>query len=71
MKKQRTAEEQKQRRRFTAVFFRSIGIGFAVLAALWAGLTTLTGWWGHAAGFHWNPWVRGIAELWGTLIVGA
>ncbi len=70
MKKERTPEEKKQRRRYAAVFFRSLGIGFVVLAALWAGLTALTGWWARAAGFHWNPWIRGVVELWGTLIIG-
>jgi signal transduction histidine kinase len=70
VKKPRTEEEKKQRRRFTMIFFRSLGIGFAVLAVLWAGVTSLAGWWASAAGFRWNPWVRGIAELWATLIVG-
>jgi signal transduction histidine kinase len=70
VKKDLTPEEKKHRRRFALIFFRSLAVVFAVLTALWAGITALTGWWASIAGFHWNSWGRGITELWATLIVG-
>jgi signal transduction histidine kinase len=70
MKKQHTPEERKQHRRFALQLLRNLSIAFASLAVLWVCVAALTGWWADAAKFTWNPWVRGIVELWGTLLFG-
>ncbi len=70
MRKKHTPEEIKQHRRFAALFLRNISIAFASLAVLWVCVASLTGWWAATAHFSWNPWVRGIVELWGTLLFG-
>lgn len=64
-----TPEEKQQRRRFARTFFRTIGVVFLLLAALWAGVDALAGWWAVSAGFLWNPWLRGVLELWSALLL--
>ena len=70
MKKPYTPEERQQRRRFAWIFLRTIGVAFVLLAALWTGVSALLGWWSDAAGFRWNHWLRGLVELWCTLLLG-